>query len=136
MIDGNIRYIGASYSNNGITHMIGNTEYLFPANTITIAYNGSIGAAFYQDQEYWATDDINVIKPKMKLTQNQIFFLMTCIQQRAQSFSFVNKWTQTKMLNTVIKLPVDFNGDPDWQYMDQYINWIRQYSKHKLTLIQ
>ena len=136
MIDGNIRYIGASYSNNGITHMIGNTEYLFPANTITMAYNGSIGAAFYQDQEYWATDDINVIKPKMKLTQNQIFFLMSCIQQRAQSFSFVNKWTQAKMLNTVIKLPVNFNGDPDWQYMDRYISWIKQYSKNKLTLIQ
>ena len=136
MIDGNIRYIGASYSNNGITHMIGNTEYLFPANTMTMAYNGSIGAAFYQDQEYWATDDINVIKPKTKLTQNQIFFLMTCIQQRAQSFSFVNKWTQAKMLNTVIKLPVNFNGDPNWQYMDQYISWIKQYSKHKLTLIR
>ena len=63
MVEGNIPYIGATDSNNGLTARISNDEYLHSANTISVSYNGSIAEAFYQTKDYWATDDVNVLYP-------------------------------------------------------------------------
>ena len=46
MLEGRIRYIGASGMNNGITARIANQEHIYPANAITVSYNGSVGEAF------------------------------------------------------------------------------------------
>lgn len=66
MKDGDVRFIGASSVNNGVTATISNAERLHPANTITITYNGSVGEAFYQDKVFWASDDVNVLYPKFR----------------------------------------------------------------------
>lgn len=42
-------------------------------------------------------------------------------------------WSKVK--NDVIKLPVDLQGNPNWQYMDQYITWITKYAKNKLLVL-
>ena len=63
MKDGEIPFIGASSANNGITAYIANDSELHPANTITVAYNGSVGESFYQEIPFWASDDINVLYP-------------------------------------------------------------------------
>lgn len=47
MIEGNINFVGSSASNNGITARIGNKEYLHPAHTFTVSYNGSVGEVFF-----------------------------------------------------------------------------------------
>lgn len=44
--------------NNGCTAMVGNTENMHPANTITVCYNGSVGETFYQDRPFLASDDV------------------------------------------------------------------------------
>ena len=53
MIPGDIRFIGSSAMNNGCTAMVGNTENMHPANTITVCYNGSVGETFYDDKCVW-----------------------------------------------------------------------------------
>ena len=74
MVEGNIPYIGATDSNNGLTARISNDEYLHSANTISVSYNGSIAEAFYQTKDYWATDDVNVLYPKFKLNKEILSF--------------------------------------------------------------
>lgn len=74
MKDGKIRFIGASAINNGITAYISNDEHLHPQNTITLSYNGSIGEAFYQDEMFWASDDVNVLYPKFEMNREMAFF--------------------------------------------------------------
>ena len=81
MKSGSIRYIGASTFNNGITAYIANDEHLHPANTISVSYNGSVGVAFYQDEPFWASDDVNILYPKFPLTQNIALFLIPIIQR-------------------------------------------------------
>lgn len=58
---GSIPYVGASQFNNGITHFIGNDEHLHPGGVLTVCYNGPVGTTFYQPNEFWATDDVNVL---------------------------------------------------------------------------
>lgn len=117
---GSIRY--ASTFNNGITAYIANDEHLHPANTISVSYNGSVGVAFYQDEPFWASDDVNILYPKFPLTQNIALFLIPIIQRVGTQYAFIDKWKKEDMERDKIKLPVDKNGVPDFQYMETYID--------------
>ena len=119
---GSIRYIGASTFNNGITAYVANDEHLHPANTISVSYNGSVGVAFYQDEPFWASDDVNILYPKFPLTQNIALFLIPIIQRVGTQYAFIDKWKKEDMERDKIKLPVDKNGVPDFQYMETYID--------------
>ena len=44
---GDVPFIGATSTNNGITTFIGQ-EAIHDGNTISLTYNGSVGEAFYQ----------------------------------------------------------------------------------------
>lgn len=129
MIDGNIPYIGAIDSNNGLSSYIGNDSQLHEANTITVSYNGSIGYAFYQDKEFWATDDVNVLYPKFNLNRYIAIFICTLIEKEQYRFCYGRKWDLEAMKKSRIKLPVTSSGEPDWQFMEDYIKSL-PYSKN------
>ena len=128
MIDGEINYIGATDSNNGITAKISNNEHIHHSNTITVSYNGSIAEAFYQDKPFWATDDVNVLYPKFELNPYIAIFLCTLIYKEKYRFNYGRKWDKEMMNKSQIKLPVTKDGHPDWQYMEDYIKSL-PYSK-------
>ena len=100
-------------------------------NTITINYNGSVGEAFFQQEPFWATDDVNVLYPKaFKLTADVGLFLVAVLRYEKYRFSYGRKWTKENMIRHKIKLPVKYNLDklysergfvPDWEYMSKYI---------------
>lgn len=125
MIEGQIRYIGAIDSNNGLSAYIGNNSQLHNGNTITVSYNGSIGYAFYQDEKFWATDDVNVLYPKFSLNRYIAIFLCTIIQQEQYRFCYGRKWDLEMMKKSRMKLPAIRNEkgeyEPDWQFMEDYI---------------
>jgi hypothetical protein len=81
MIPGRTRYIGAIDSNNGVSAYIANDEHLHPANTITVSYNGSIGETFYQEEPFWATDDVNVLYPKFTINRCRAMFICAVIEK-------------------------------------------------------
>lgn len=122
MIEGDVNYIGATDSNNGITAKIGNTEHIHSGNKITVSYNGSIAEAFYQREKFWATDDVNVLTLKdRRLNVYVAMFLITLIRMEKYRFNYGRKWDKESMKQSKIKLPVTKNGDPDWQFMENYI---------------
>lgn len=121
MTEGDIRYIGAIDSNNGLSAFIGNDSQLHQGNTITVSYNGSIGYAFYQDKEFWATDDVNVLYPKFLLNRYIAMFLCHLIEKEQYRFCYGRKWDLEAMNKSKIKLPVTQEGTPDWKYMEDFV---------------
>jgi len=121
MIDGDINYIGATDSNNGITAKISNDEHIHNSNTITVSYNGSIAETFYQDKPFWATDDVNVLYPKFELNQYIAIFLCTLIYKEKYRFNYGRKWDKEMMNKSQIKLPVTKEDKPNWQFMEDYV---------------
>ena len=121
MKDGKIRFIGASAINNGITAYISNDEHLHPQNTITLSYNGSIGEAFYQDEMFWASDDVNVLYPKFEMNREMAFFIIPLLKTAGKRYAFIDKWQKEDMEKSKIPLPVDKAGNPDYKYMENYI---------------
>ena len=128
---GNINFIGATDSNNGVTNKIGNDEYCFTGNKITVSYNGSIARAFYQKNAFWASDDVNVLSLKeYELNKNIAMFLLVLIEKEKYRYNYGRKWDKELMLDSKILLPQKC-GTPDWGYMDSYIQSIIKHSHLK-----
>jgi hypothetical protein len=137
MKEGNIRYIGASSFNNGITAYIGNDEQIHPANTLTVCYNGSdIGRTFYQPEPYWATDDVNVLYPKFEMNEDIALFFAPIIKCVGGLHEYDDKWKLEDMKRDIIKLPVNADGTPDFTYMESYIQKIRNVAMERISILQ
>ncbi|GAB6393987.1 MAG: restriction endonuclease subunit S [Bacteroidales bacterium] len=146
-LNGNIPFIGATDSNNGITsyhdyEVIESTsktgegnnapieDKLFEPNCITVSNNGSIGYAFYQPKEFTCTHDVNPLYLKNKELNIYIaMFLCSLIEMEKYRWAYGRKWRPVRMPSSLIKLPVTNDGTPDWQFMEDYIKSL-PYSKN------
>ena len=115
---GGTRFIGASEKNNGITDLA-DLSPIFAAGTMTVVYNGnSVGNAFYQDEVYFACDDVNVLVPRYPMSRWVQLFVAAIIKHGRSRFTYGYKWTLARMKTTPVRLPVDSKGSPDWAYME------------------
>ncbi|RPE74683.1 restriction endonuclease subunit S [Vulcaniibacterium tengchongense] len=118
---GTTRFVGASESNNGITDLA-DLPPIFPAGTLTVVYNGnSVGNAFYQDEPYFACDDVNVLMPKHAMSRWVQLFIAAVIKHGRTRFTYGYKWTLARMKATTVRLPVDKQGKPDFAYMEDFM---------------
>ena len=132
MKPGDIRFIGSSAMNNGLTAMISNNENIHPANTLTVCYNGSVGETFYQDKPFWASDDVNVLYPKFKMNKYIGLFIAPIIKAVSTRYNYIDKWKQEVMTISEIKLPSTVDGKPDFAYMESYMQTIMGESETSL----
>lgn len=142
-ICGNTPFIGSTDSNNGVTGYIGQ-EPIFSGNAITISYNGSVGQVFYQENDFWASDDINVLYLKNHpLNALLCNYLSGALKKAGSKFSYSYKWNLERMKKTLIVLPIQTDSQnnpiidskhtyhpdgyiPDWAYMEKYIRAIEK----------
>ena len=144
--NGNIPFIGATDTNNGITSLCDEetiestsktgdeknapiSHKIFKPNSITVSNNGSIGYAFYQPISYTCTHDVNPLYLKNhKLNSYIAMFLCTVIELDRYRWTYGRKWRPARMPSSMIKLPVSKCNTPDWEYMEKFIK-TRPYSK-------
>ncbi|WP_151764951.1 restriction endonuclease subunit S [Acinetobacter soli] len=139
-----IPFIGATEKNNGITSWIdisnlkkysrdGTMNYsepienkIFEENCITVSNNGSVGEAFYQSTPFTCSHDINPLYLKNgRLNVYIAMFLITLIRAEKYRWGFGRKWRPSRMPNSIIKLPVNQHGKPDWDFMENYIKSLK-----------
>jgi hypothetical protein len=138
-LNGEIIFIGATDSNNGITSYhtfediestpksedapnVSIDEKMFQENSITVSNNGSVGYAFYQPKEFTCSHDVNPLYLKNKKLNKYIaMFLCTLIELEKFRWAYGRKWRPVRMPDSVIKLPVTEKNEPDWQFMEDYI---------------
>ena len=137
---GDIPLIGASEFNNGRTsfHDIETIELstkdgknknhdiskkIFKGGEyITISNDGSVGHAFYQPLDFTCSHSVAPVKLKnAKMNKYIAMFLCSVIGIERYRWNYGRKWRPIKMRKSKIKLPVDINGNPDWQFMENYI---------------
>lgn len=136
--NGDIPFIGATDSNNGVTshsdiETIAATtktgdgsnspldEKIFE-NCIAVTNNGSVGYAYYQEKRFTCTHDVNPLYLKgHKLNRYIALFLCTLIEKERFRWAYGRKWRPVRMPSSRIKLPVTPTGEPDWQFMEDYI---------------
>ncbi len=124
---GDTPFIASIDSNNGIREYC-DLPPLYQGNVITVNYNGSVGEAFYQPNPFWASDDVNVLVPKFELNPYIAMFFITIIKKEKYRFNYGRKWHKERMEVSTMKLPVNEDGKPDFDYMENYIKSLK-YSK-------
>ena len=135
--EGSINFVSTSIFNNGVINKIGNTEHIHPANTMVVVYDGhATGRAYYQEEPYWASDSVNVLYPKFQLNKYIGLYLVPIFEKAGEKFVYTDKWNKEKMINTYIYLPITSTGEPDWQYMENYMKNIISTMQNNLTLFQ
>lgn len=120
--NGKYNFVSAMKTNNSVSCKT-NLKPLFPGNVITVNYdgNGGVGYAFYQPKPFWALDSVNVLIPKFNLNPYIAMFLITLIRKERYRYNYGRKWHKERMEKSILKLPVDNNGNPDWVFMEEYI---------------
>lgn len=136
MIEGNIPFIGASSFNNGITAYIGNKKFLHPKNTVTMSYNGSVGEAFYQEETFWASDDVNVLYPKIRFNRNIAMFIIPLLKRAGAKYAFVDKWKKEDMEKDYIYLPINNRQEIDYDFIENYIQNRYKVVKNDLMILK
>lgn len=122
MKPGNLNYIGAISSNNGIRQKI-SSGTIWQPNCITVNYNGSVGCSYYQDEPFHASDDVNVLYLKDNiLNRNSALYFCSLLYKRSRQFSYSEKWNLARMLKTDISVPVKQNGCVDYDFMENLIS--------------
>lgn len=142
-LPGSTPFVGSTENNNGVTGYIGQKP-IFNGNAITVSYNGSVGQVFYQEQPFWASDDINVLYLKNHMLDRQLYeYLGAALWKAGRQFSYAYKWHLERMKETMFTLPIqtDATGNPvidpakvyhpdgfvpDWDYMAAYIRAVEK----------
>lgn len=116
---GETPYCSASSTNNGVGELI-NLLPDFSGNKLTL---GKIKCStFYQPLPFCATSDVNILTPKFKMSIYIGLFIATIIENsEGYKWNYGRQCRINDTKNIKIKLPVDSKGNPDWQFMENYI---------------
>ncbi len=121
MDSGDIPFVGASDSNNGITNWIGTANTSFDRNVLGVNYNGSVVENFYHGYGCVFSDDVKRLHLKYYADNKYILlFFKTVILQQKVKYTYGYKFNGQRMERQKILLPVDEGGNPDYAYMEQY----------------
>ena len=120
--EGNTPYVSASAENNGIGKWI-DIKADFAGNMII---TGKIGCvAFYQKDPFCATSDVNVLIPKFNMNESVGIFIVRMINSNNFKWDYNRQCRQGDMKRMSIQLPINSSGEPDYQFMEDYINYIK-----------
>lgn len=122
MDDGDIPFIGATDSNNGITNWIGTKNASFDKNVLGVNYNGSVVETFYHSYGCVFSDDVKRLHLR-EYNDNKyvLLFFKTIILQQKGKYTYGYKFNGQRMQRQKILVPIDLNGKPDYDFMEQYI---------------
>ncbi len=128
MRDGKRPFIGAADSNNGVTNFVSNTNASLDSNLLGVNYNGNgVAIGFYHPYEAIFTDDVKRIKFKQHTGNKYVYlFLKAAILKQKSKYQYGYKFSGERMNRQKIVLPATTEGTPDFQYMENYMQY-REY---------
>lgn len=123
-----ILYVTRTDVNNGCKGFVINEgfENIEIGNAITIGDTTS--TIFYQERNFICGDHMVVLRSKHFNTFTGLFITALLNRERFR-YNYGRAFTMDIIANTRIKLPVTPTGEPDWQFMEDYIKSL-PYSKN------
>ena len=121
-IPGKHPFIGATDNGNGVTGFVGNENSSKDKNVLGVNYNGAPCIAFYHPYECVFTDDVKRLHLINHADTSDIllYFISIFAQQRTK-YTYGYKFKEQRMYRQKLMLPVTDSGEPDYEYMSEYI---------------
>lgn len=116
---GEVQYYSASSINNGLTDFISNPLFL-ESNCIIVT---TFLDAYFVKGTFTASDEITMLKNDY-LNKHNGRFVVSSIIANKDKFAFGYKAFTERIKRQTILLPVNSFGEPDYEYMENYIKHI------------
>lgn len=123
-----IEYIGAKKEDNGVMGLVKyNKSLVTKGNCIIFICDGqgSVGYANYIDHDFIGSSTLSV-GYNTNLNDKNGLFIVTVLDLERYRYSFGRKY-KPNLAKAKIKLPATTAGNPDWEFMENYIT-SRQYN--------
>ncbi len=121
--DRGISYLGATNQNNGVLCFVSRDKATIQkGNCIAFIRNGegSMGYSVYKAEDFIATSDMT-LGYNNHLNRYTGTFITTIADRVRGKYNFGYKRSANRLSKEIITLPVDNNGSPDWEYMENYM---------------
>lgn len=125
-VENGISYLGATNQNNGVLCFVtANKDLVQKGNCIAFIRNGegSMGYSVYKAEDFIATSDMT-LGYNENLNKYIGTFITTVADRIRGKYNFGYKRSATRLAKEVLTLPVDENGNPYWEYMENYMRRI------------
>lgn len=134
-IKGGIPYVSATANNNGIGYFVGNNNETLEENCLSVNRNGSVGYSFYHNYKALFSNDCR----KLRLKNKSPFvgkFISRIVTGQKEKYGYGYKMGTGRIKRQKILLPIDDKGEPDYQFMENFVKKIeykklRQYIQKK-----
>ena len=128
--EGDINYVGRTEENNGITAKVAkyNDQEPYEGNCITVPMVGNALKSTYQSEPFYVSQNILILRSKNLNKYNAMFF-NAIIRMDEFRFCYGRPLSLDRFKALTIKLPATPEGEPDYQFMEDYIKTL-PYSKN------
>lgn len=123
---GKYPYVTTKSTNNGVDGYY--NIWTEKGNVLTVD-SACVGTCFYQEENFTAADHVEKLIPKFKMNKYNALFLATIINQSNFKYCYGRGRSKSRLAKETIKLPVTKDGQPDYQFMEDYIKTL-PYSKY------
>ena len=118
--NGQYPYVTTQATNNGVAGL--SNQWTEEGNVITID-SATIGYASYQKENFTASDHVEKLIPKFTLNEKRALFIVTILNEMRLNYryGYEDKRSQTALKKEQIYLPTKDGEEPDWEYMEEYV---------------
>ena len=127
---GKIAYITRKESNNGLDGFIKNDINFLNKDFPVITIGNETAEPFVQLYPFFTGTKVNILNPKNKVSRYSLTFISECLKKHKVKYSYSFTINSTRLKRQKILLPTDKNGQPDYDYME---NYIKKLEYEKLT---
>lgn len=129
-------YVSSTASNNGVDNFIGNEKGVRCfSDCLTIANSGSVGASFYHPYEFVASDHVTHLKNN-HFNSFIYLFIATQTARLSEKYNFNREINDKRISRDKIMLPITDKGQPDYEYMEQYMKNLEHQKRKNYLSIQ
>lgn len=115
---GKYPYITTQSKNNGVA---GSYDYYTEEGNVLTIDSAVLGYCTYQEFNFSASDHVEKLIPKFKMNKYIALFFVTLINKENFRYNYGIKYNQTRIRETNIRIPVDKDNNPDFEYMEKFI---------------
>lgn len=127
-LDDGVNYVGATNRNNGVlAYVEANQKVIYKGNAIAFIRNGegSMGYSVYKAEDFVPSSNVFVGYSSILNRWNGLF-LVTAINNGADRYNYGYIRNEKRLFNEKILLPVNSDGLPDWQFMEDFMKQIER----------
>lgn len=134
LASGKIPYVGATNRNNGtLSYLEKKTKLMTKGNCIVFVCDGegSIGLSFYKKEDFIGTTTVKVGR-NSNLNKYNGMFISTVADTVRGKYNFGYKRNEFHLMNETLQLPINSQGQPNWQFMEDYIKQEQKQQAQKI----